>query len=387
VKVLVPAPPTEPERQPVPLLAVLAPLLLGIAMWRITGSTTFLLLTLLSPLMVLGNVVSDRRTGRRRSRRERRLWQARRDVAERTLESGVRADETARRAAEPDPAQVLLTALGPLPRLWERRRDDDDLLALRLGLADQPARVEVEGDPTGVSTTARVVPVVVPLREAGVLGVAALPGGSRAAAQALARSLVCGAAVWHSPRDLSLVVLAEPAAAAAWDWVGWLPHTRPDGGQDCRALLGLGAEQAAARVAELTALVTARRRAAPQGRAGRPHGRASGPGGARRRAGAARPSRTGRPAQRGARLWGLRRLPRGRPRLLARGVRCHRAARPSGALTPAGRGRPRADRVRWRTCPARPGPRRWPAPGAAARRQPDRSGAAGCRRACAGPRW
>jgi S-DNA-T family DNA segregation ATPase FtsK/SpoIIIE len=67
------------------------------------------------------------------------------------------------------------------------------------------------------------------------------------------------AAVWHSPRDLQVVVLTEAAAAAAWDWVRWLPHARPDGRQDCRVLLGLGPAQAALRVGELTALVEARR--------------------------------------------------------------------------------------------------------------------------------
>ena len=39
-------------------------------MWQITGSTTFLLFTLLSPVMVVGNHVTQRRTGRRRSRKE-----------------------------------------------------------------------------------------------------------------------------------------------------------------------------------------------------------------------------------------------------------------------------------------------------------------------------
>jgi S-DNA-T family DNA segregation ATPase FtsK/SpoIIIE len=255
VQVVVPSPPRDREKNPVPLIAMLAPLVLGVAMWRITGSATFLLFTLLSPVMVVGNVVAERRSGKRRSRKENALWRAQREVAESTLAAAVRADEQRRRTAAPDAAEALLTALGPRPRLWERRRGDDDLLEVRLGLADQPAGVEAEGDLQDGWTTARSVPVVVPLREAGVLGIA----GARAQAQALARWVVAQAAVWHSPRDLQLVVLAEPAAATAWDWTRWLPHTTADGRQDCRALLGLGPHQAAARVGELTALVEARR--------------------------------------------------------------------------------------------------------------------------------
>jgi S-DNA-T family DNA segregation ATPase FtsK/SpoIIIE len=255
VQVVVPAPPAARERSPIPLLALLAPLVLGVVMWRVLGNATFLLFTLLSPVMVLGNVVTERRTGRRQTRASRALWRAQRDVAEQTLAAAVRADEQHRRFAAPDPAAVLLTALGPRPRLWERRRGDDDLLHLRLGLADQPALVEAEGDVTEEMTTARAVPVVVPLPESGVLGLA----GPRTRTQALARCLVTQAAVLHSPRDLQLVVVTDAAAAAAWEWTGWLPHCRPDGAQDCAATLGLGTAQAAARIAELAALVESRR--------------------------------------------------------------------------------------------------------------------------------
>jgi S-DNA-T family DNA segregation ATPase FtsK/SpoIIIE len=265
VQVLVPAPPPDGERNPIPVLAVVAPLALGIVMWRVLGNASFLLFTLLSPLMVVGNVVTERRSGRRRSRRQRALWRAERDVADRLLAEAVRADEQERRAAAPDPAGVLLTALGPRPRLWERRRDDDDLLDLRLGLADQPARVEVDGDVPEGAATARSVPVVLPLRTAGVLGLA----GPRGRTQAIARWLVAQAAVLHSPRDLQVVVAADPSAAAAWEWAGRLPHCRPDGRQDCRATVGLGTRQATARIGELAGLVAARqaeRAGAPQAR-------------------------------------------------------------------------------------------------------------------------
>jgi S-DNA-T family DNA segregation ATPase FtsK/SpoIIIE len=259
VQVVVPAPPGEHEKTPLPVLLVVAPILLGIVLWLVLGNATFLLFTVLSPVLVLGNVVTERRAGRRRSRRERALWAAQRAVAEQALSDAVRADEHVRRDASPDPATAALCALGPRPRLWERRRDDDDVLALRLGLADQPARVEAEGDLRAGVTTARDVPAVVPLRKVGVLGVA----GPRARAQALARWLVVQAAVWHSPRDLQVVVLAEPATTQAWHWTRWLPHTRADAGQNCARLLGFGVAQAAARVAELASLVEARRAAHP----------------------------------------------------------------------------------------------------------------------------
>jgi len=257
VQVVVPTRPAEGERGPVPVLAVLAPLVLGIVMWRVTGSTTFLLFTLLSPVLVIGAVVTERRSGARRGRRERALWTAQRAVAEQVLADAVRTDELSRRAAWPDAAELLQTALRPGPRLWERARGAPDVLDVRLGLADLPARVEAEGDVTTAATTACDVPVVVALATAGVMGLA----GS--GVRGLARWVLLQSAVLHSPRDLQVVVLAEPAAAPGWEWVRWLPHTRPDADQDCLSLVGFDPVQAGARVTELLSRVDARRTERP----------------------------------------------------------------------------------------------------------------------------
>ncbi|NEE38310.1 hypothetical protein G3M53_74550, partial [Streptomyces sp. SID7982] len=41
--------------------------------------------------------------------------------------------------AWPDPAALLLTALGPGPRLWERAQGHPETLTVRLGTADRSA--------------------------------------------------------------------------------------------------------------------------------------------------------------------------------------------------------------------------------------------------------
>jgi S-DNA-T family DNA segregation ATPase FtsK/SpoIIIE len=40
----------------------------------------------------------------------------------------------------------------------------------------------------------------------------------------LARAIVAQYALWHSPADALLAVVAPPALAAEWEWVKWLPH-------------------------------------------------------------------------------------------------------------------------------------------------------------------
>ncbi|WLQ48643.1 FHA domain-containing protein [Streptomyces poriferorum] len=149
------------------------------------------------------------------------------------------APPTAPEGTWPDPASVLLTALGPGPRLWERDIAHPEALVVRLGTTD---RADLPA-----------VPVTVGLREAGSLGLA----GPRERLAGLARSTVAQLAALHSPADLEIVLISTDRARGAderrreWAWLGWLPHLRPMHGQDCRLLLAYDREQAVARTTEL----------------------------------------------------------------------------------------------------------------------------------------
>ncbi|MFF5983698.1 FtsK/SpoIIIE domain-containing protein [Streptomyces olindensis] len=145
----------------------------------------------------------------------------------------------------PDPAALLLTALGPGPRLWERGPGHSEALAVRLGTADRAA-------PDG-SGLLPAVPVTAGLREVGALGLA----GPRTRLAGLARAVLAQLAALHSPDTLEIVLIAADRSrsleerTAEWSWLGWLPHVRPGHGQDCRLLLAHDREQAAARTDEL----------------------------------------------------------------------------------------------------------------------------------------
>ncbi|MEV7215586.1 FtsK/SpoIIIE domain-containing protein [Kitasatospora cineracea] len=144
----------------------------------------------------------------------------------------------------PDPAALLLTALGTGPRLWERGPDHPDALTLRLGTADLPA-----GPGTAPGALLPAVPVTVDLQTAGSLGLA----GPRHRLTGLARAALAQLAALHPPSGLALVVVAAEQPAEDWAWAQWLPHLRPAHGQGCRLLYGLGPEQAEARLTELAA--------------------------------------------------------------------------------------------------------------------------------------
>ncbi|MFI1437591.1 FHA domain-containing protein [Streptomyces fructofermentans] len=145
----------------------------------------------------------------------------------------------------PDPAALLLAALGPGPRLWERGPGHPETLTVRLGTADR-------GAPDG-SGLLPAVPVTADLREVGALGLA----GPRGRLSGLARAVVAQLAALHSPDALEVTLISTDRSrsveerTAEWSWLGWLPHLRPTHGQDCRLLLAFDREQATARTEEL----------------------------------------------------------------------------------------------------------------------------------------
>ena len=110
---------------------------------------------------------------------------------------------------------MRLTAAGPGLRLWERRRRDPDYLVLRVGTIDQPSLIEVEdpaqaeGSPAAALDRCPDTPVALDLAGRGVVGLAGDPD----LVDGLARWLLVQVAVLHSPRDVRIHLLTEPAAA------------------------------------------------------------------------------------------------------------------------------------------------------------------------------
>ncbi|MCF7553148.1 type VII secretion protein EccCa [Pseudonocardia sp. WMMC193] len=118
-------------------------------------------------------------------------------------------------------------------RLWERDPEDDDFAHVRIGLGPQrlatplvaPRTGPVDGvEPVAAQAVRRLLahhsvvpglPVAVDLRAPVWLD------GPPEQARAVARALVVGFALWHSPADARVAVLGD----STWDWVKWLPHT------------------------------------------------------------------------------------------------------------------------------------------------------------------
>jgi DNA segregation ATPase FtsK/SpoIIIE-like protein len=168
-------------------------------------------------------------------------------VARTGPDGGDGGEADALRERWPDPAAVLMTALGPGRRLWERGPAHPDALTVRLGTADLPSQDGTQRLPG--------VPYTVDLRAPRTAALTLI--GPRPRLTGLARAVLAQLCVLHSPAALEVVLLNADRTRGAdqraeeWSWLNWLPHLRPARGQDCRLLLAFDRDQAQARTAEL----------------------------------------------------------------------------------------------------------------------------------------
>jgi S-DNA-T family DNA segregation ATPase FtsK/SpoIIIE len=254
-----PAKPAPPRKMSIPWVMVLAPMAMAVPTAFIFDSPRYLLFGLMSPLMAVFNFVSGKRAGARQYKESKAQYDVDLSTVQARLGVALATERSDRRNATPDPAEVLLNAVGPGRRLWERRRTDPDYLSWRLGLADLPSLVTVTDknvkdiDELPGPMVVTDVPVVMSLRHNGVVGVA----GEPEVAEAVARWLVGQSAVLHSPRDVRVVIMAGPQGEQRWGWTRWLPHCRVED-EVIPALLGTEQDSVGLRVGEMSNLVAQR---------------------------------------------------------------------------------------------------------------------------------
>ena len=234
-------------------------MMMAVPMCLLFGSWRFLLFGLMSPVLALFNVIAQRKGAAVEYRQQ--LIEFREDTisVRRRLARAQRLFREDLRRDRPDPARVLLDAVGPGQQLWMRRRPDPDYLELRLGVADRPSPIQVadrarkETDEPPEPEILGDVPVSISMRDLGVIGVC----GEGAGVDALARWLVGQAAVLHAPGDLDVVVLTNAEREQQWGWTRWLPHCRRPG-EPVAAVLGTEQQSVSRRLAELGQLIADR---------------------------------------------------------------------------------------------------------------------------------
>jgi len=249
-----PSEPPKQNRRAFSIIMFIVPMLFGGVMALVMHSPRYLLFMLMSPIMMIGNMIADRRSGRKQARDDAASYGGRLEMAEEALSDALTKEKTRRRDASPDAVAAYLAAVVPGRRLWERRPGDPDFLTLRVGTGKLAAAVKVDAH---VAPEVNDVPVDLSLIRHRVVGLA----GPGEAPDRLLAWLVVQLATWHAPRDLQMSYLSA-RMDEDWAWLGWLPQMREDESADAPlARVACDTAAVASTVAWLQAVVESRKQA------------------------------------------------------------------------------------------------------------------------------
>ena len=228
--------PSEADPRMFPWPMVVAPAILGFAMFFIFGRPTALLLVFMSPLMMLGNFIGQRAQSGKKLKREIDTFEKQIEKLEDDLVSQVAVEKERRHAEAPATAAVYEQAMRLGGMLWTRRPEHWNFLAIRLGVGRARSRnsVATGSNDAGIPEySERVdeltssyewvddVPVVELLPSAGAIGIA----GSREVAADILRGFGVQLFGLHAPNELVTAAIVDPSWTSELEWMKWLPHT------------------------------------------------------------------------------------------------------------------------------------------------------------------
>ena len=232
-----PAAPGEPDPAHFPVLALVAPLVMGAALFAFTRSAIAVLFIALSPLLMIGSYLDQRRQSKRKLAAVRTSYEASLVRLDEEMASRHEQDRNALEELHPTLARCVDAANRRTDVLWSRRPEHPEFLSVRLGTGDVPPFVhfdERQGSADGIpdlvarghELTAKYSvmgdsAVTCHLPSVGNLGVSGSPDAMRG----VAAGVVAQLAILHAPSEVVLAALASPGSRDAWDWLEWLPHT------------------------------------------------------------------------------------------------------------------------------------------------------------------
>lgn len=266
----VPEPPDRATEPGFPLIPLVVPVLMGAVLYVVTQSFFSLVFVALSPVLMLGQWLESRISGRRSFAKASATFREALQSARQAALTAMDSERHARLQEHPSGAEVTQAMTARSPLLWSHRPDDPGWLEVRLGLGRQPSRQVLELPNRGRTTNdlweevldlqhqlAEIedVPVVADL-SAGALGVA----GPAAVADGVARSILAQLVGLQSPAELSVAVVSSTNNRLRWDWLKWLPHVGGTHSPLARPSLAATESVGASLVGELEELVADRTR-------------------------------------------------------------------------------------------------------------------------------
>ncbi|MFB7251426.1 FtsK/SpoIIIE domain-containing protein [Microbacterium sp. NPDC056234] len=228
--------PTEKIGKMFPWPILVAPILMGLALYALNENPRSLLMVVMTPLMALGNIINQSVQSKKSTNHEFVLFERQYEQLEEDFFRGKPEEELARNAEAPPVAEVFDHAMRLGPLLWTRRPEHWNFLGLRLGACRLPARNSIDeadapdGLPEfidridGLRERYRYVddvPVYEALADAGSIGIA----GPQGPVADTMRGIAVQIFGMHAPNDVVAVAFSDSSWTPELDWLKWMPHT------------------------------------------------------------------------------------------------------------------------------------------------------------------
>ncbi|GAB3598370.1 FtsK/SpoIIIE domain-containing protein [Microbacterium tumbae] len=232
----IPRLPTEKIGKIFPWPILVAPIMMGMALYALNGNPRSLLMIVMTPLMAFGNIINQSVQSRKSENHEYLLFERQYEQLEEDFFRGKPEEESARNAEAPPVAEVFDQALRLGPVLWTRRPEHWNFLGLRLGSCRLPARNRIDdedapdGLPEFIDRVDRLreryeyvddVPVFELLADSGSIGISGPPAPVADAMRGIAVQLFG----LHAPNDVVAVAFSDAGWTPELDWLKWMPHT------------------------------------------------------------------------------------------------------------------------------------------------------------------
>lgn len=228
--------PTEMQKKLFPWFVLIAPIIMALSIYAMTGRARALLLVVMTPMMAIGNYINQHRQAGAKQDHEIELFERQFEKLEEVFYRSKPEEELARNEEVPAVAEVFEQAMQLGPRLWTRRPEHWNFLSVRLGTTRALSRNTIaerdtqNGLPDYIERIDRLkerykyvddVPLLESLPAVGSVGVAGPAGPAADAMRGLAVQLFG----LHAPNEVVTVAFADPDWVEEFEWLKWLPHT------------------------------------------------------------------------------------------------------------------------------------------------------------------
>ncbi len=229
--------PDEPEVQPFPWLAMLVPIIAGVAMYLVTRSMLSIVFVAMSPLLMLGTWVTSASARRKKKKEDRARFEMQLERLAARLAAENEKETTIRRGESPSLAEVVAAVIGEQSAVWKRRPEHWTFSQMRLGIGTVPSRNTVKpptnpdrSEPDDLAAIEDVidryrlvtnVPVVESFEDAGAIAVCGIPE----AVAWYTRGLAAQVAGTRGPNEFVICGIFGPAWSEEFFSMKWLPHS------------------------------------------------------------------------------------------------------------------------------------------------------------------